>query len=193
MIHNGYIQLPDFGYTDTGLRIGDIHFPRWTGHGLEQSLEEESAGTLVRAADGGLLFLGVFPEGDERNIRLTTRISSTDRFIAPLGFIKPGIAYEVECVTELPAGRGGIVQASDFERLHVPGSIVYRDAQMRAIASDGEGRLTSLLDATRVAWTYYRPVLLMKMTSKSVGSYNPWAGSASWSIEMREHQLLAKG
>lgn len=184
-------QYPDLDRSESLLRIDDLLFPRHTTHGMEESLDVEFQGDqLARSAAGPLLWFGAFDFDDPYNLTFTISISGTDMWAPPILRYRPGGRYRIESTVELTAAAPGRVLPADFERQHVAGSIIYRNAQMRAIGTPAtfEGA------AAEIAWTCYRPVI-MASPSAIRQSYKTFSGRdrMTWGLEFREDNILTPG
>lgn len=180
-------QLPDFTRTDSLLRLGDHPMYKRTGRGVTQTLEMIEAGEIADALDGHSVFLGM----DDYPQKFTSTISCDDWFPPQLDQLRRAQIIRVECVNVL--GRTGLALPGEFQRRHVPGSIVHMDNRSIALPGDGEGGYIGpngeVHGPAQVAWTKYRPMIDFRVVSWSITT-DEWGAKTSWTLNLREHYPL---
>lgn len=176
------MDWPDWGETESWIKINGQSLPLGAGQGVQQTYEKEEMGQLERALDGGLVFMGI----PDLGFRLATTLSCDGYFVPHMFMLNPWDQVELEC--GLPLYMPGQVDPADLIRPHVAGSIRYfenaqRGDQFYLRAIGGEGMAAD----PRVVWTGFRPKLIVHPVSSSY-SGNEFSKKKSWSWDFREHK-----
>lgn len=150
---------------ETVLDLLELGVAPGSGRGLTQTLSPIRSGSLRRLANGALV------SRHRPSLRkYQTSINFSDSFPPAFGALWAGDIVTVHCVAELE-------QLADkaLERPHVPGSVVWRDAEGVEIAS-GEDETVAPAGAV---WVYYCPILVCRVES--------------WDLERDEYGEIASG
>jgi hypothetical protein len=150
---------------ETNLDLEEIGVSPGSGRGLTQSLAPATSGTLVTLADGE-----VVDRGRPAFRKYRTSINFADVIPFALGDLWEGDIVTIHSVAEIEQAA-----SKARERRHVPGSIVWRDAQGFELPS-GADETVMPADA---AWQNYRPILHCRVEG--------------WELETDEYGVLHSG
>lgn len=176
------IEQPNYGLTDSLVKIDGRHLPAGSCRNISMSFEKRTFGTNEIALDGGLLFLGMPGLGK----RFDFTISGEGLFAPNLFELDPWDRVLVESCE--PFCQFGQVQPADFMRPHVPGSIRYMG--MVQLANGEWAPRTLALEGEpvdpRILWTFYRPILWASPESASFEGQE-WEKAKSWEWNFKDH------
>lgn len=151
--------------SETVLKLIEFGVAPGSGRGLTQSLSPIRAGSLRRLANGDLV-----SRHRASLKKYQSSIHFSDAFPPAFGALWAGDIVTLHCVAELQQ-----LASKPLERTHVPGSIVWRDADGIEIAS-GEDETVPPPGAF---WVYYCPVIVFRVES--------------WDIERDEYGEIVSG